>query len=69
MTDRPAPSPTAAPAADPGAGPGRAPILGFDRNLLAVGVVSFLTDTATKMVYSVMPLFLLSIGASKTTCR
>jgi len=67
MTDRPAPSPTAAPAADPGAGPGRAPILGFDRNLLAVGVVSFLTDTATKMVYSVMPLFLLSIGASKTT--
>ena len=31
------------------------------------GLTSFFTDTSTKMVYSVMPLFLLSIGASKTT--
>ncbi len=52
---------------DPPEGAGRGLVFGFDRNLFAVGLVSFLTDTATKMVYSVMPLFLLSLGASKTT--
>lgn len=31
------------------------------------GITSFLTDTSVKMVYSVMPMFLLSIGASKTS--
>ncbi len=31
-----------------------------------MGLTSFFTDTSTKMVYSIMPLFLLSIGASKT---
>lgn len=36
-------------------------------NILATGITSFFTDTSTKMVYSIMPLFLLSIGASKTT--
>lgn len=30
------------------------------------GLTSFFTDTSTKMVYSVMPMFLMSIGASKT---
>lgn len=40
---------------------------GFHRNIFFTGVVSFLTDTSSKMVYSVMPLFLLSIGASKTS--
>jgi MFS family permease len=40
---------------------------GFGRNILATGVTSFLTDTSVKMVYSVMPMFLLSIGASKTS--
>lgn len=40
---------------------------GFSRNLLSTGVTSFLTDTSVKMVYSVMPMFLLSIGASKTS--
>ncbi len=42
-------------------------ILGFHRNIFFTGLSSFLTDTSTKMVYSVMPLFLLSLGASKTT--
>lgn len=42
-------------------------IFGFERNVFYTGVTSFFTDTSTKMMYSVMPLFLLSIGASKTT--
>jgi MFS family permease len=42
-------------------------VFGFNKNIFYVGLVSFLTDTSTKMVYSIMPLFLLSIGASKTT--
>jgi len=42
-------------------------ILGLKRNVFYTGLTSFFTDTSTKMVYSVMPLFLLSIGASKTT--
>src|SRR5574344_1823539 len=37
------------------------------RNNLFIGLTSFFTDTSSKMVYSVMPLFLMSIGASKTT--
>lgn len=41
-------------------------ILGLDRNVFFVGLTSFLTDTTSKMVYSVMPLFLLSLGATKT---
>lgn len=40
---------------------------GFNRNILSTGLTSFLTDTSVKMVYSVMPMFLLSIGASKTS--
>jgi MFS family permease len=40
---------------------------GFDRNILFTGLTSFLTDTSVKMVYSVMPMFLMSIGASKTS--
>jgi len=39
---------------------------GFPRNILYTGLTSFLTDTSVKMVYSVMPMFLLSLGASKT---
>jgi MFS family permease len=42
-------------------------ILGCNRNIFFTGLTSFLTDTSVKMVYSVMPMFLLSIGASKTT--
>ncbi|NMC37176.1 MAG: MFS transporter [Bacteroidales bacterium] len=42
-------------------------ILGFDRNIIYTGLTSFLTDTSVKMVYSVMPVFLMSIGASKTS--
>jgi len=41
--------------------------LGLNRNVFFTGLTSFFTDTSTKMVYSVMPLFLLSLGASKTT--
>ena len=40
---------------------------GFPRNILYTGLTSFLTDTSVKMVYSVMPMFLLSLGASKTS--
>lgn len=41
-------------------------ILGLERNVFFVGLTSFLTDTTTKMIYAVMPLFLISLGASKT---
>ena len=47
--------------------PKKEKILGLERNVFFAGLTSFFTDTSTKMVYSVMPLFLLSIGASKTT--
>jgi len=40
---------------------------GISKNILYTGLTSFLTDTSTKMVYSVMPMFLMSIGASKTS--
>lgn len=40
--------------------------LDLNKNVFYIGLTSFFTDTSTKMVYSVMPLFLLSIGASKT---
>ena len=42
-------------------------IFGFNRNIFYTGLTSLLTDVSTKMVYSIMPMFLLSIGASKTT--
>ena len=47
--------------------PRKKKILGLERNVFFTGLTSFFTDTSTKMIYSVMPLFLLSIGASKTT--
>ncbi|HEX2968358.1 MAG TPA: MFS transporter [Bacteroidales bacterium] len=46
---------------------GRSKILGFNSNIIFTGLTSFLTDTSVKMVYSVMPMFLMSIGASKTS--
>lgn len=42
-------------------------ISGLNRNILFTGLTSFLTDTSVKMIYSVMPLFLISIGASKAS--
>jgi len=42
-------------------------IFGFNRNIIFTGLTSFLTDTSVKMIYSVMPMFLMSIGASKTS--
>jgi MFS family permease len=42
-------------------------IFGLEKNVFFIGLTSFFTDTSVKMVYSVMPLFLLSIGATKTT--
>lgn len=45
---------------------GKKKILGIEKNIFFVGLTSFLTDTMTKMIYAVMPLFLLSLGASKT---
>ena len=41
-------------------------ILGIEKNIFFVGITSFLTDTTTKMIYAIMPLFLLTLGASKT---
>lgn len=41
-------------------------ILGLDSNIFFTGITSFLTDTTTKMIYAIMSLFLMSIGASKT---
>lgn len=41
-------------------------ILGLERNIFFVGITSFLTDTTTKMIYAIMPLFLLTLGATKT---
>jgi MFS family permease len=43
------------------------PVMGINRNVFFVGVTSFFVDVSVKMIYSVMPLFLLSIGASKTS--
>ncbi len=40
---------------------------GLEQNAFFTGLTSFFTDTSIKMVYSIMPMFLLSIGASKTT--
>lgn len=42
-------------------------IFGLEKNVFYTGLTSFFTDTSVKMLYSVMPLFLLSINASKTT--
>lgn len=42
-------------------------VFGLEKNAFFIGLTSFFTDTSTKMVYSVMPLFLLSLGASKTS--
>jgi len=41
-------------------------ILGIERNIFFVGLTSFLTDTATKMIYAIIPLFLMTLGATKT---
>jgi MFS family permease len=42
-------------------------IFGFHRNIVVTGLTSFLTDTSVYMVYTVLPMFLMSIGASKTS--
>lgn len=41
-------------------------VLGLEWNIFFTGLTSFFTDTTTKMVYAIMPLFLMSVGASKT---
>lgn len=41
-------------------------ILGIEKNIFFVGLTSFFTDTMTKMIYAVMPLFLMTLGATKT---
>ena len=40
-------------------------ILGLNPNVFFVGITSFLTDTTTKMIYAVMPMFLLSLGGDQ----
>src|SRR5665647_1995759 len=46
--------------------PAKKKILGIEKNIFFIGLTSFLTDTMTKMIYAIMPLFLMSLGASKT---
>ena len=46
--------------------PAKKKIFGIEKNIFFIGLTSFLTDTMTKMIYAVMPLFLMSLGASKT---
>lgn len=41
-------------------------IFGLEKNILFTGLTSFFMDTAVKMIYAVMPMFLMSIGATKT---
>ncbi len=41
-------------------------ILGLNKNVFYAGITSFLTDTTSKMIYAVMPMFLISLGATKT---
>lgn len=41
-------------------------ILGLNKNVFYAGITSFLTDTTSKMIYAVMPMFLISMGATKT---
>lgn len=41
-------------------------ILGLKPNIFFTGLTSFFVDTSVKMIYSIMPLFLLSLGATKT---
>lgn len=41
-------------------------LFGLEKNIFFIGLTSFSMDTATKMIYSVMSMFLLSLGASKT---
>nr|WP_315022810.1 MFS transporter [uncultured Aminipila sp.] len=40
-------------------------IFGLGKNIFFIGLTSFFMDTTTKMIYAVMPMFLLSLGASK----
>lgn len=42
-------------------------IFGFSPNIMFTGIISFLTDCSVKIIYSIMPMFLLSLGASKTS--
>ncbi len=46
--------------------PMRGKVFGIERNIFFVGITSFFTDTTTKMIYAIMPLYLLSLGATKT---
>lgn len=41
-------------------------IIGIENNVFFIGLTSFLMDTMTKMIYAVMPLFLMTLGATKT---
>jgi MFS family permease len=47
-------------------GKSKGKVMGLERNIFFTGLTSFFTDTSVKMIYSIMPLFLLSIGATKT---
>jgi MFS family permease len=39
-------------------------LAGISTNVLVLGVVSFLTDTSSEMLYPILPMFLVSIGAT-----
>jgi len=43
---------------------GRRLLTGISTNVLVLGIVSLMTDASSEMIYAVLPLFLLSIGAT-----
>src|SRR3989337_518201 len=42
-------------------------ILGYDANVFFLGVVSFLQDVSSEMIFTIMPLFLANVLGVKTT--
>src|SRR5574337_1322747 len=50
-----------------GSGREQTPLFGLSRNVVALGLVSLLTDVSSEMIYPLLPLFLTSVlGAGQT---
>src|SRR3989304_911397 len=47
--------------------PTRPRMLGYDANVFFLGVVSFLQDVSSEMIFTIMPLFLANVLGVKTT--
>ncbi|MHB8085758.1 MAG: MFS transporter, partial [Dehalococcoidia bacterium] len=44
----------------------RKPVLGLDPNVFFLGVVSFLTDISSELIFTLMPLFLANVLGAGT---